>query len=157
MRVPVAFSLLLLLAFFPLILGLSGPLPPRQRADHQPYLWRWLAVTGVLFGGSAVLYALRCRRASSRARKQVPGTRGQSPQARQATPVPSAEDIPPPAALPASMSGNRPAPPRARAPRARARGGVVHDHGLFLTRVPAIATITKPSVAPCSTRCCLGL
>ena len=107
-RIPVAFSLLLLLAFFPLILGLSEPEYHRASGlTTQPYLWRWLAVTGVLFGGSAVLYALRCRRASSRARKQaalprkqVPGTRDQAPQARQATPVPSAEDIPPPAPPP---------------------------------------------------------
>ena len=75
-RIPVAFSLLLLLAFFPLILGLSEPEYHRASGlTTQPYLWRWLAVTGVLFAGSAVLYALRCRRASSRARKQAARTR----------------------------------------------------------------------------------
>jgi hypothetical protein len=107
-RIPVAFSLLILLAFFPLILGLSEPEYHRASGlTTQPYLWRWLAVTGVLFAGSAVLYALRCRRASSRARKQaprtrrqVPGTGDQAPPTRQATPVPSAEDIPPLAPLP---------------------------------------------------------
>ena len=71
-RIPVAFSLLLLLAFFPLILGLSEPEYHRASGlTTQPYLWRWLAVTGVLFAASAVIYALRCRRASSRARKQA--------------------------------------------------------------------------------------
>ena len=107
-RIPVAFSLLLLLAFFPLILGLSEPEYHRASGlTTHPYLWRWLAVTGVLFAGSAVLYALRCRRAASQARKQaalprkqVPGTRDQAPRARQATPVPSAEDIPPSAPPP---------------------------------------------------------
>ena len=51
-RIPVAFSLLLLLAFFPLILGLSEPEYHRASGlTTQPYLWRWLAVTGVLFAG----------------------------------------------------------------------------------------------------------
>jgi hypothetical protein len=99
-RIPVAFSLLLLLTFFPLILGLSEPEYHRASGlTTQPYLWRWLAVTGVLFAGSAVLYALRCRRASSRARKQAARTRERrAPRIRQATPVPSAENIPSPAA-----------------------------------------------------------
>jgi hypothetical protein len=99
-RIPVAFSLLLLLTFFPLILGLSEPEYHRASGlTTQPYLWRWLAVTGVLFAGSAVLYALRCRRASSQARKQAARTRERrAPRIRQATPVPSAEDIPSPAA-----------------------------------------------------------
>ena len=100
-RIPVAFSLLLLLAFFPLILGLSEPEYRRASGlTTQPYLWRWLAVTGVLFAGSAVLYALRCRRASSRARRQAArADRQQAPWTRdqQATPAPSAEDIPSPA------------------------------------------------------------
>ena len=77
-RIPVAFSLLLLLAFFPLILGLSEPEYHRASGlTTQPYLWRWLAVTGVLFAGSAVLYALRCRRMASQARKPAARTRGQ--------------------------------------------------------------------------------
>ena len=57
-RIPVAFSLLLLLVFFPLILGLSEPEYHRASGlTTQPYLWRWLAVTGVLFAVSAVSYA----------------------------------------------------------------------------------------------------
>jgi hypothetical protein len=70
-RIPVAFSLLLLLAFFPLILGLSEPEYHRASGlTTDPYLWRWLAVTGVLFAGSAIIYALRWRRLQARARKQ---------------------------------------------------------------------------------------
>jgi hypothetical protein len=101
-RIPVAFSLLMLMTFFPLILGLSEPEYHRASGlTTQPYLWRWLAVTGVLFAGSSVVYALRCRRASSRARKQAARTReGQAPRTRQPTPVPSAEDIPSPAPPP---------------------------------------------------------
>jgi hypothetical protein len=68
-RVPAGFSLLLLLVWFPLILGKSS-------ADYHsasglttaPYLWRWLAVTGVMFMMSAVVYAIRLRRMSARAR-----------------------------------------------------------------------------------------
>ncbi len=93
-RIPVAFSLLLLMVFFPLILGLSEPEYHRASGlTTQPYLWRWLAVTGVLFAGSAVSYALRCRRASSRARKQAAArTRAQQrpPAAPDAVPSPAA-------------------------------------------------------------------
>ena len=108
-RIPVAFSLLILMAFFPLILGLSEPGYHRASGlTTQPYLWRWLAVTGVLFAGSAVSYALRWRRASSRARKQAARTR--EPQAaartreeaartREQPPPPAAQDpVPAPAA-----------------------------------------------------------
>ena len=69
-RVPAAFSLLLLLVWFPLILGLSSAEYHRASdLSTAPYLWRWLAVTGAMFTISAVSYALRIRRASSRARR----------------------------------------------------------------------------------------
>jgi len=71
-RIPAAFSLLLLMVFFPLILGLSQP--EYQRASGlatQPYLWRWLAITGVLFTVSAVAYALRTRRDLACSRKKL--------------------------------------------------------------------------------------
>ncbi|MDQ0605070.1 hypothetical protein QF037_009415 [Streptomyces canus] len=67
-RVPAAFSGLLLLIWFPLISG--------QMADHYSsattlsgdgFLSRWLLITAVLFGGSAVallLRSLRLRRAT---------------------------------------------------------------------------------------------
>ncbi len=97
-----AFSLLILLAFFPLILGLSGPEYHRASGlTTQPYLWRWLAVTGVLFAGSAVSYALRWRRASSRARKQAARAREQqAARARERQASPAAEDAVPAPAVP---------------------------------------------------------
>jgi hypothetical protein len=68
-RVPGAFSLLLLLVWFPLILGLSAHAYHRASGLAQsPYLGRWLAVTGVLFAASAASYALALRRRASRAR-----------------------------------------------------------------------------------------
>jgi hypothetical protein len=69
-RVPAAFSLLLLAVFFPLILGLSGAAYHRASGlTTAPYLWRWLAITGLMFTFSAICYALRWRRASSRGPK----------------------------------------------------------------------------------------
>jgi hypothetical protein len=66
-RIPVAFSLLLLMVFFPLILGLSQPEYHRASGlSTQPYLWRWLAITGVMFALSAVTYAWRLRRLATR-------------------------------------------------------------------------------------------
>jgi hypothetical protein len=68
-RLPGGLALLLLLVWFPLILGLSAA--AYQRASGlaaDPYLWRWLAVTGVMFAISAASYALALRRSSARAR-----------------------------------------------------------------------------------------
>jgi hypothetical protein len=60
LRVPVALSGLLLLLWFPLILG------GREQAffaatglSTDVYLGRWLGITGGLFLGSALLYAMR--------------------------------------------------------------------------------------------------
>jgi hypothetical protein len=64
LRVPAGLSLLLLAVWFPLILGVSaGPYRGAAGLGTGVYLGRWLAVTGVVFLGSAVLYALRVRRA----------------------------------------------------------------------------------------------
>ena len=148
-RIPVAFSLLLLLAFFPLILGLSEPEYHRASGlTTQPYLWRWLAVTGVLFAGVGG----HLRAALPPGRRPGPGSRRPGP-AKQAGARTRERRRPPrrppatssrhrPLPLPASTSGIRPAPPRTRAPPTRT---ALHDHGRFLTRVTAIATITKPS------------
>jgi hypothetical protein len=69
LRVPAAFSLLVLLVWFPLILGLSaGTYHRASGLSASPYLGRWLAVTGVLFAGSAACYAVALRRAGRRAR-----------------------------------------------------------------------------------------
>lgn len=69
LRVPAGFALLLLVVWFPLILGLSAT--SYQRASGLgtgSYLWRWLAVTGVMFALSAASYALALRRARGRSR-----------------------------------------------------------------------------------------
>ncbi len=67
-RVPAGFALLILLVWFPLILGLSAVTYRRASGlTTEPYLWRWLAVTGVMFALSAASYALALRRASARA------------------------------------------------------------------------------------------
>jgi len=60
LRVPAGLSLLLLLVFFPLILGRStGKLEQVSGAPAPAYLARWLLITGVLFAGSAALYVRR--------------------------------------------------------------------------------------------------
>jgi hypothetical protein len=64
LRVPTAFSLLILLVWFPLILRLSATTYYRASGlSASPYLGRWLAVTGAMFALSAVCYALALRRA----------------------------------------------------------------------------------------------
>jgi hypothetical protein len=64
LRVPAAFSLLVLIVWFPLILGLSaGTYHRASGLSAGPYLGRWLAVTGAMFAGSAVCYAVALRRA----------------------------------------------------------------------------------------------
>jgi hypothetical protein len=53
-----------LIVWFPLILGLSaGTYHRASGLSTGPYLSRWLAVTGAMFAGSAVCYALALRRA----------------------------------------------------------------------------------------------
>lgn len=72
LRVPLALSGLLLLLWFPLILGLpEATYAAATGMTTAPYLARWLLVTGVLFAGSAVGYAYRLRRAR-RAAGEVP-------------------------------------------------------------------------------------
>jgi hypothetical protein len=119
-RIPVAFSLLLLLVFFPLILGLSEPEYHRASGlTTQPYLWRWLAVTGVLFAASAVVYALAWRRAAARARRQSAARTRKQPavRTRAEQALPAAPDvIPSPAAPGPGFDVWQPARP-ARDPR----------------------------------------
>ncbi len=59
-RVPAALSALLLLVWFPLI---SGMVDQRYRSatglSADGFLARWLLITAVLFGGSALLLAIR--------------------------------------------------------------------------------------------------
>lgn len=76
-RIPVAFSLLLLMVFFPLILGLSQPEYHRASGlSTGPYLWRWLAIAGVMFAISAIAYAWRLRRLARK--PEMSGTEGDS-------------------------------------------------------------------------------
>ncbi|WBO68374.1 hypothetical protein [Streptomyces camelliae] len=59
-RVPAALSLLLLLVWFPLISGMTAQ-SYRIATGLSPdgFLARWLLITAVLFGGSALLMAAR--------------------------------------------------------------------------------------------------
>jgi hypothetical protein len=62
-RVPAALSALLLLVWFPLITGqVTTRYPSATGLSADGFLPRWLLVTAVLFGGSAVLFLLRLRR-----------------------------------------------------------------------------------------------
>lgn len=64
LRVPALLSGLLLLVFFPLILRRSdGPYGAASGLDEAPYLLRWLLITAALFLGSAVVLAVRTKRA----------------------------------------------------------------------------------------------
>ena len=64
LRVPTLLSGLLLLLFAPVILQRSEPaFGNASGLTQDAYLGRWLALTGVLFLASAVLYVVRRRRA----------------------------------------------------------------------------------------------
>jgi hypothetical protein len=74
LRVPAALSGLLLVVWFSLIFRLPGNYDGITGMTTEPYLERWLLVTGVLFGISGLLLALRMRRAARRrARLSTPG------------------------------------------------------------------------------------
>jgi hypothetical protein len=64
-RVPALLSGLLLLVWFPLITGRTATRYTSATAlSPDGFLSHWLLVTAVLFGGSAVLFVLRLRRAA---------------------------------------------------------------------------------------------
>ena len=69
LRVPALLSLLALLLFFPLILGIPAD---NYEGDTgisiDVFLGRWLGIVAVLFIGSALIYAVRLGRAERRAR-----------------------------------------------------------------------------------------
>jgi hypothetical protein len=60
-RVPAMLSGLAFVVFFPLILGL-GRFERATTLTDDVYLGRWLALSGVAFVASALLYAVRARR-----------------------------------------------------------------------------------------------
>jgi hypothetical protein len=63
-RVPVGLSLLILLVWWPLVLSHApGTFTAATGLTTSVYLGRWLAVSGVFLLVSAVIYALRVRRA----------------------------------------------------------------------------------------------
>ncbi|MEU4091562.1 hypothetical protein [Streptomyces sp. NPDC026673] len=62
LRVPAFLSGVLLLVWFPLILRLSRPYAGATGLTDAVYLGRYLAITALLFGGSAVLFAVKLRR-----------------------------------------------------------------------------------------------
>ncbi|MFJ5213910.1 hypothetical protein ACIP98_04300 [Streptomyces sp. NPDC088354] len=68
LRVPAFLSGLLLLVWFPLVLGISRPYPDATALTLDVYLPRWLIITAVLFGVSAVAFALKLRRLRKAAR-----------------------------------------------------------------------------------------
>jgi hypothetical protein len=65
LRVPVALSALMFMAGFPAILELKeGNYTRVSGIGFDGYMARWLLVSGLLFAGSAVWYALRVRAAA---------------------------------------------------------------------------------------------
>ena len=78
-RVPAVLSGLLLVAWFPLVLGLPRAYEPATGRTTDVFLGRWLAVTAVLFAASAALYAVRVVR--DRRRRQRCGRAAAGPRA----------------------------------------------------------------------------
>lgn len=65
-RFPAAISGVMLLTLFPLILGKNEGQFLRTAGEAPPdYLSRWLLITAIVFGVSALAYAVRLRRGSS--------------------------------------------------------------------------------------------
>ncbi len=61
-RIPFALSVIALLLFFPLILGLDSARYTASTGESvDVYLGRWLALCTVLFAASALVYAVRLR------------------------------------------------------------------------------------------------
>jgi len=70
LRVPVVLSAVMFAVSFPLVLHLSEPAyHAASGRTENPFLGRWLLLTGMAFGLSAVLYALRLGRALGREKR----------------------------------------------------------------------------------------
>jgi hypothetical protein len=71
-RIPAFLSALALLLFFPLILGLDSANYEKDTGlGTDVFLTRWLGLTAALFLGSALIYAVRLRRAGRRAPEEA--------------------------------------------------------------------------------------
>lgn len=82
-RIPAAFSLLLLLISLPLVFQLDEPRYALTTGlDLDRYLGNWLLVSGVLFGVSGLLLALKLR--SGRAERPMPARHSPGPPAAEA-------------------------------------------------------------------------
>ena len=69
-RFPLVISGVMFLTTFPLILGRSETNYVRLSGDEYPdYLGRWLLIVAVLFGVSAVSYAVRLRLDATRSKR----------------------------------------------------------------------------------------
>jgi hypothetical protein len=63
LRVPALLSIFLFIVWFPVILGFSEPeIVESTGLGTEPFLGRWLLLTGAMFAISAVIYAFRLRR-----------------------------------------------------------------------------------------------
>ncbi len=81
-RVPAALSALLLLVWFPLISGtVAGHYRSATGLSADGFAARWLLITAVLFGGSALLLARRVRRATKRRPPATQRASGSQPRA----------------------------------------------------------------------------
>jgi hypothetical protein len=70
-RVPTILSAVLLAVSFPLVFRWSEPAyHTASGLTESPYMGRWLLLTGVAFGLSALLYALRVSRVMAKGRRQ---------------------------------------------------------------------------------------
>lgn len=67
LRIPALLSGLTLLVWFPLVLRLSERYERATGLSIEPYLGRWLLLTGAAFAASALIFALRVRRLRARA------------------------------------------------------------------------------------------
>jgi hypothetical protein len=65
-RIPAMLSGLTLLVWFPLILRLTDRYEATSGLSIEPYLGRWLLLTGVMFALSGIVFAIRVRRAHPR-------------------------------------------------------------------------------------------
>ncbi len=147
LRVPAVLSGILLLTWFPLILRLPARFPDTTGLPLSPYLWHWLAVTGVLFLLSAAAYALRLR--GSRPRQEEDSRQEEEKQEQEAERQHvGARQVRP--AADATQTEGRAAPPSPRPPEANDRSSAMTTPATIAERVTAMhqARPTGPSGGP---------